>query len=201
MRYQARTGEHRCPARGGLEPDMAEAVTTSTTTGMPMTGTTVAGVTAVPSVLVKTDPVEPDYKALYEQLKADSRKWEDRAKANKEKADAYDQLQAQANAQAEANKTLEQQVADIRDQLNASNAENLRMRVAAEKGIDAEGMKFLAGSTEDELRASADELIELAKKMAPKPAAPIIPTDGNTPSNISEPSHLGQFAQDFFGGN
>lgn len=143
------------------------------------------------------EPQEPDYKAMYEQMKAESRKWEDRSKQNLEKAKAYDALQAQAQQQADANKTLEQQVADIRDQLAASNVANIRLRVASEKGIDA---ALLSGSTEDELRASADALLAWREQTAPKPTAPIIPTDGNTPANAGQPSELGRFAHNFFGG-
>lgn len=135
---------------------------------------------------------EPDYKALYEraeaelqQVKAESRKWEGRAKENREQADA-------------SKKTLEQQVADIRSQLEASNIANLRLKVAAEKGVDE---SFLIGTTEDELRSSADALIAWREQAAQKPTAPIIPADGKTPENIGEQSQLGKFAHSFFGGN
>ena len=143
-------------------------------------------------------PSEPDYKALYEQFKTEARKWEDRAKSNLDKAKAYDELQAKAQQQAQANKTLEEQVAEIREQLNASTATNLRLKVASEKGIDA---TLLFGSTEEELRANADAMLAWREQTAPKPTAPIVPKDGNVPSNQNNPSELGEFAHNFFGGN
>lgn len=177
---------------------MADTVTTSTTEPITTDVTSTTYTPQVTTAMINVPKPEPDYKAMWEQAKAESRKWEDRSKENFEKAKAYDDLQAAAKAQEEANKTLEQQVADIRDQLNESNAANLKMKVANEKGIDA---RFLIGETEDELRSSADALIAWRDMTAPKPAAPIIPADGNTPANIEKPSTMEQFAHSFFGGN
>lgn len=140
---------------------------------------------------------QTDYKALYEQLKADSRKWEDRAKSNKEKADAYDALQAKASEQAQANKTLEEQVADIRNQLNASNAANTRLKIASEKGVPE---RFVFGATEDEMRENADAFLDEVAKAAKKPTAPVVPTEGKAPETKSGLSDYEQFAVNFFGG-
>ena len=143
-------------------------------------------------------PSEPDYKALYEQFKTEARKWEDRAKSNLDKAKAYDELQAKAQQQAQANKTLEEQVAEIREQLNASTATNLRLKVASEKGVDA---SILFGSTEEELRANADAMLAWREQTAQKPTAPILPNDGKEPENSGEPSDYEQRVHNFFGGN
>ena len=137
----------------------------------------------------ETQP-QPDYKALYEQLKADSRKWENRAKDNAEKAKAYDELQAQS-------KTLEQQVADIRDQLNRTNMANLRLKVASETGVPE---NLLFGSSETELREHADAILKLVDAAKVKPAAPVIPTDGKTPDNAGQLSTLEQQVHNLFGG-
>ena len=53
---------------------------------------------------------EPDYKALYEQLKAESRKWEDRSKQNKAKADKLDELMA-------GNDSIEERIAALEARL------------------------------------------------------------------------------------
>ena len=139
-----------------------------------------------------------DWKAEYEKLKGESRKWEERAKANKAKADAYDEQQ---KAAAETKKTLEQQVADIQAKLNASETKNTRLRIAAEKGVDA---ALLQGTTEDELTTSADALLAAFEAYALKKApasAPVVPNDGDAPDTTKRTSGIGQFAHDFFGGN
>lgn len=146
-----------------------------------------------------TPPVDStDYKALYEALKSDARKWEARSKENAEKAKAYDELQAKANAQAQANKTLEEQVADIRNQLNASTLANARLKVASEKGVPAD---LIFGSTEEEMRDAADAILKFREDTAPKVAAPVIPNEGKTPGGGAMPSDYEQMVHDFFGGN
>lgn len=140
-----------------------------------------------------------DYKALYEQLKADARKWEDRAKANLDKAKAYDELQAQAQQQAQANKSLEEQVADIRSQLNASNVANMRLKISSEKNVPE---RFVFGATEDEMRESAEAFLEEVSKIKQAPTAPIIPNDGNSPHNNTEAlTDYEQAVHKFLGGN
>ncbi|MGN0056469.1 MAG: hypothetical protein ACI360_08550 [Atopobiaceae bacterium] len=111
-------------------------------------------------------PQEPDYKALYEQAKADvekqkaeARKWEKRSKANRDAA---------KGAQDAAQKSVEDEVADLKAKIKRMEDEkahaDLVAKVAREKGVPAE---LLRGKDEDELSAFADSLAEYAKKSAP----------------------------------
>lgn len=107
---------------------------------------------------------EPDYKALYEQAKANSRKWEKQAKANKTAADEL------AKAQ-EAGKTADEQIADLRKRLDekekAEERAKLAAKVAQKKGVPAD---LLSGDTEEEMEAFADKMLAAFKQ---KPAAKV----------------------------
>lgn len=101
---------------------------------------------------------EPDYKALYEQEKANSRKWEGRAKVNKTAADEL------AKAQ-EAGKTADEKIASLEKRLDEKEKAEKRMKlvaaVAEKKGVPAD---MLAGDTEEELEKWADKMLAYAKK-------------------------------------
>ena len=106
-----------------------------------------------------TPPAKPET-----DWKAEARKWESRAKENKGAADKLAEIE-------EANKTEAERQADRLAQLQAENArlqaEALRAQVAATKGVPAD---LLAGTTEDELNAAADRLLEFRGKSATPPA-------------------------------
>lgn len=92
---------------------------------------------------------EPDWKA-------EARKWESRAKENKQKADQFDHLQ-------EANKTEAQKQADALAQAQQQASESqqalLRYEVGAAKGVPANLIGRLQGSTREELETDADALL------------------------------------------
>lgn len=92
-------------------------------------------------------PPAADWQAKYEQAVAQSRKWEERSKANADKAKAYDALaRQQADAQAaadEAKARADKAEAD----LAGANRQLAVSRIAAEKGVDA-----------DAIAANADKL-------------------------------------------
>ena len=108
---------------------------------------------------------EPDYKALYEQAKADSRKWEGRAKENKSKADAYDK--AQDEAKSETQRLTERAEAELEGVRAAQAREQWAREASKRTGVPAD---VLRGSTQEEIDAHADELAALLR---PKP--PIVP--------------------------
>lgn len=124
----------------------------------------------------------------------------DRLKRDRAKYADYEDVRAKA-AQVDGlqgeKKSLQEQVESLRDQLDRSQAENLRMSVAARRGVRAD---LLQGSTEDELNRSADALIEFARGIAPA-SAPVVPNDGQAPETTGRGSELGEFAHNFFGGN
>ncbi len=101
---------------------------------------------------------EPDYKALYEAAKANSRKWEKQAKANKEAAAALDKSEHDR-------KTADEKVADLIAKLDAKEKAETRAKVAAkvaeEKGVPAE---LLVGEDEESMAEWADKMLAAFKK-------------------------------------
>ncbi|WP_144834093.1 hypothetical protein [Microbacterium sp. BH-3-3-3] len=106
-------------------------------------------------------------RAEAEKWKALSRKNEEQAKANAEKAKKFDELE-------EANKTEQEKLLARAEAAEKRIAEREAMdaaaataaEVAKAKGVPASALR---GSTREELEAHADELLELMPK---KPAAP-----------------------------
>ena len=105
----------------------------------------------------------PDVAADAAKWKALARKHEDQAKANADKAKRFDALE-------EANKTELERVtarAEAAEKAAADReAQLLRVQIAAAKGVPAD---LIAGSTQDELEASADALLAF------KGVAPVVP--------------------------
>lgn len=106
----------------------------------------------------QAEPTEPTT-----DWKANSRKWEDRAKSNKEQLDAalkkIDELQA-----SQATDTTEQL-----EQANAKIAElQLKIKVSKDTGVPVE---LLQGSDEDAITASANALTSYAQSFAKSNAA------------------------------
>lgn len=142
--------------------------------------------------------VEPqnEPKADTTDWKAEAKKWEAYARTNLDKAKAYDaqakELEA-LKAQVEGSKTVEQKLAELTSKFEASQTENTRLKVAAEKGVPAE---LLNGGTEDEMRAYADSLLQYAQQVKPS-AAPVVGTDGNVPSAAPQKSKEDSFFEFF----
>ena len=118
------------------------------------------------TTVVDTEPhgEEPDYKALYEEAKARSRKWEKQSKAN---------LAEMQKAQ-QAGKTAEEQIADLRKRLDekerAEERAKLAASVASKKGIPVE---LVVGDDEEAMEAFADRMLaHFQKKPAPKVEKP-----------------------------
>lgn len=164
---------------------MPDAVTTETTTPPP---TPASAAPAPAEVEPKPEPVEAISDELRDAGKAaiqkerDARKDLDRRLAEAERLNA--DLAAKVQEFQDRDKSDQQKLADqvtaLQKQIAAKDAEvvkakhaSLRAAVAAEKGVPAAG---LTGTTEEELRASADELIAwrdaAAVKRPPKPPAP-----------------------------
>lgn len=111
--------------------------------------------------------------------KAEARKWETRAKENAAKARRADELeQAQmteiqkAQARADAAEAA----------LAAKEHEATRLRIAAAHGVPA---NLLSGSTEDEIEASAQALIEFRGEQTPERTRLVIPTEGGSPAPVA----------------
>ena len=125
-----------------------------------------------------TQQEEPDYKALYEQALKDSRKWESRSKANKEKADRWD-------AAAAGNDSLEERLAALESENQAMKDAEARRelvaKVAKAVGLSESIVAYLTGNDEDTLTAQAKDIAALKPK-----GAPSAPEAGKFPRSDSE---------------
>ena len=124
-----------------------------------------------------TEPTQPDalaeLQAKYDALLKDSRKWEERSKANADKAKAYDELADKAATSAANLSETERELAETKKKLAVAT-------VAAGAGVPAD---LLKGETVEELQASADALKAFAASQAPG-----YPTDkgaGATPQPVT----------------
>ena len=120
---------------------------------------------------------EPDYKALYEEAKANSRKWEERAKANKEKADKYDEATG-------GEESLEARIAKLEADKAALEQQQERRalvaKVAAEYGLSESIVAVLNGADEQTLGEQAKAIAGLRPSGAPSaPEAGSFPRDGS----------------------
>lgn len=124
---------------------------------------------------VDVTPGEPaqddgkDYKAMYEQAIAESRKWESRSKANAEKAKKYDELES-------AKRTLEDRVATIEAANKALEDEKERAKlvksVAKATGVPESIVSSLSATDEKTMTAQAKAIAENYKTPGGAPKAP-----------------------------
>ena len=133
-----------------------------------------------------------DYKALYEAEKKHSREWEKKAKANKTAAAALEE----AN---NANKTAEDQIADLKKRLDDKEKEEKRSKIAAkvaqEKGVPA---SLIVGDDEESMSKWADDMLAAFKK----PTAPKVEKPGSFPkSGDGDKSELRDFTRQLLGNN
>ena len=112
-----------------------------------------------PAAAAEDTAQQVDWEAEARKWKELSRKNESRMKENAEKARLYDEAQEQGKAQ-EAAAKAEARAA-------AMEAEAMRAKVAAATGVDAD---LLSGSSEEELRASAERLLAWRGAQVPKGA-------------------------------
>lgn len=135
-----------------------------------------------------TPPAEPQET----DWKAESRKWEDRAKENLKRANANEDAARRLAEIEESNKTETQKLQEERDraqqELASERTARLRVEVAAEKGVPA---ALLSGSTREELEASATALVEFrgekpadvpTPEPTPAPKTYIVPEEGGLPN-------------------
>lgn len=128
-----------------------------------------------------TEPTEPekDWKAEYEKVLAQSRKWEQRSKDNAAAAKELDEMRKQSMSDAERAESEKARA----DKAEAKLAEYEREReraaivaeVAADKGVDAEWLGRMAGDDREAIEANADYI---ASKLSGAPIYPSVPDNG-----------------------
>ena len=105
-----------------------------------------------------------DWEAEARKWKELSRKNESRMKENAEKARLYDEVQEQGKSELQK---AQEAAAKAEARAAAMEAEAMRAKVAAATGVDAD---LLSGSSEEELRASAERLLAWRGAQVPKGA-------------------------------
>lgn len=103
--------------------------------------------------------------------KAEARKWEDRAKANRRQIDeltkTLDGFKSEADKQTEAEKTAAQTIEELKAQLAEAHAkaerEALVRKIAKSTGADAEILLRMLGNDEETITANAKMLLEASK--------------------------------------
>jgi len=137
---------------------------------------------------------QQEQKATFTQADIDKAVRERLAREKSKYAD-YDDLKAKA----EGAKTLEQQVAELKQQQSAAEARALRSDIAAKHGISAEDRDlFLTGTDEETLTAQATRLA--GREVDRKKQGNVAPKEGGTTSSGSADSEMRDFARNFFGG-
>lgn len=134
---------------------------TQATEGAKLEETTATAEVEQPQAEEPTEQAEPTEPTT--DWKANSRKWEDRAKSNKEQLDAVLKELEELKA-SQATNTTEQL-----EQANAKIAElKLKIKVSTETGVPVE---LLQGSDEEAITASANALTSYAQSFAKSNAA------------------------------
>lgn len=96
--------------------------------------------------------------------KAESRKWERRAKENRKELEA---LKAEAETKADAEKSAAERIAALEARLAESEARERREKlvrgIAQTKGVDPEVLLLMVGDDEDSVTSNADLLMRSRK--------------------------------------
>lgn len=126
-------------------------------------------------------PGEPqkDWRAEYEKAIAQSRKWEQRAKENKDAAAKLSELEDASKTDAEkladAVKRAESAEQRLAEYERAAERAGTVADIAAETGVDADWLGRMAGDTAEEIRANADFL---ASKLSGAAVYPSVTDNG-----------------------
>lgn len=117
-----------------------------------------------PAATAEATAKQVDWEAEARKWKELSRKNESRMKENAEKARLYDEAQEQGKSELQK---AQEAAAKAEARAAAMEAEAMRAKVAAATGVDAD---LLSGSSEEELRASAERLLAWRGAQVPKGA-------------------------------
>lgn len=102
--------------------------------------------------------------------KAEARKWESRAKADHEAAKRWREFEQSQKSDVEK---MADELARFKAEASEASTKLLKFEVASQKGIPAEALDLLHGSSREDLEAAADKLLSLiadqSKPSTPKP--------------------------------
>lgn len=128
------------------------------------TGGDASAAQETPAAAAEDTAQQVDWEAEARKWKELSRKNESRMKENAEKARLYDEAQEQGKSELQK---AQEAAAKAEARAAAMEAEAMRAKVAAATGVDAD---LLSGSSEEELRASAERLLAWRGAQVPKGA-------------------------------
>lgn len=141
---------------------------------------------STPETEVQTEPQgspETDWKR-------EARKWEARAKeaqAFKEQAEKWREYE---QSQKSEHEKLAEKLASAETVASQATAKLLKFEIASEKGVPADALDLLTGSSREELEASAEKLLSLIANQS-KPRVSIPDANQGTPA----PKNLGQLTR------
>lgn len=125
-----------------------------------------------------------DWKARYEQLQRDARRWENRSKENATKLAELEPLAKRAKELEDAGKSdMERLTSELQGHtVRADKAEQelMRLRVAVRKGLTEVQARRLVGSSEEELEADAEDLMASFRPATPEPEPEPEPRSDNS---------------------
>lgn len=126
-------------------------------------------------------PAETTVPAQETDWKAEARKWEERAKANKSAAERLAEIEEASKSEAQK---LAERAEAAEKALADAQAESLRLSVIAKHSIPEDYQEFVSGSTEEELVAKAEKVMKLieAQAAATPTRHTAVPGEGSTPA-------------------
>lgn len=136
---------------------------------------------------------DTDYKALYEKTLAESRKWEERSKANVEKAQKYDELTAGSQSVEERIAALEAANKQLEGEKTRSE---LVKSVAKATGVPEAIVSTLSATDEEGLTAQAKAVADAYKVPG---GAPKVPEAGKFHKGQESDDEKRQFVRDLLG--
>ena len=143
-------------------------------------------------------PPDVDYKAKYEQMRAHSREWEKKAKANAQAAEELEQLKASQMSDIERiQKQYEEEKARADRLQAASDRAQWVAEVSKETGVPADLLGLMAAESKEDLAEKAAGLAErYGDKGGGKPqTVPVVLGDGR---HADEPKPAGDFIREQF---
>lgn len=136
--------------------------------------------------LDSTEPTSTDT-----DWKRESRKWEARAKAAQSDKEAAVKWREHEENLKPVEERRVAELAEAREEAKTAQLQLTRFQVASEKGIPANAVKLLSGTTREDLESAADELLALiADNIKPKSPRPV--------ANQGQPTNSGLSAKDQF---
>lgn len=122
---------------------------------------------------VQTEDTKPhgDVEVEDTDWKAEARKWESRAKSNIDDADRWREYESSLKSEDEKRA---ERLAEVERELITERAVRVRLEIASEKGLSADALKLLTGTSREEIETQADALLKLvADQSSPKTPKPI----------------------------